>query len=42
MLLANKPDGVAMSDQCVPSPGRGFGDTAGRSSPLLGFRVKGE
>ena len=42
MLLASRHDGAAMSDQCVPSPGLGFGDTAGRSSLLLCFRVKGE
>ena len=42
MLLANRPDGVVMPDQFALSSGRGFGDTAGRSSPLLGFRVKGE
>ena len=42
MLLQNRPDGVAMPDQCAPSPGLGFGDTVGRSSLLRVFRVKGQ
>ena len=42
MILANRPDGFAIADQCDPSPGRGFADTAGRSSLLLVFRVKGK
>ena len=39
MLLANRPDGVVMPDQCAPSPGSGFGGTAGRSS--LSSRLQG-
>ena len=42
MLLAIRPDGVAMSHPYAPSPGRGFGDSAERSSLILVFRVKGE
>ena len=42
MLLAIRPDGVAMSDPYARSHGRGFGDTAGSSGLLLVFRVKGE
>ena len=42
MLLAIRPDGVAMSDQCALSPGLGSGHIVGHSSLLLVFRVKGK